>query len=96
MKEISIRKILGSTASEIWIMLSRDFMKLVIVAVLIALPLSYLLVVEWLDHFAFRIELKPMYFILAGGIVITLAILTVTAQTLRAAKTNPTRWIKTE
>jgi putative ABC transport system permease protein len=96
MKEISIRKILGSTASEIWIMLSRDFMKLVIVAVLIALPLSYLLVVEWLDHFAFRIALQPMYFVLAGGIVITLAILTVTVQTLRAAKANPTRWIKTE
>jgi ABC-type antimicrobial peptide transport system permease subunit len=96
MKEISIRKILGSTALEIWMKLSGDFMKLVLISVFIALPLSYYLITGWLDHFAFRIDLSPLYFAFAGGIAVVIAVATVTAQTLKAARTNPSKWLKGE
>ena len=75
-------------------LLSNDFMKLVIVAVLIALPISYYIVVSWLNSFVFRIDLQWWYFIGAASITILISWLTVVSQTIKAAKTNPAVTLK--
>ncbi|MFK7845788.1 MAG: ABC transporter permease, partial [Rhodothermales bacterium] len=88
-KEIGIRKIMGSSTWGVVSLLSRDFTKMVAIAIAIALPLSYLLAKYWLEGFSYRIELAWWYF--AGAAFITLAIawLTVGFQTFKASRINP-------
>jgi ABC-type antimicrobial peptide transport system permease subunit len=88
-KEIGIRKVLGSSEFGIFYLVSSDFTKSVIAANVIALPVSYLITKNWLDGFAYRIDLEIWYF--AGAALVTLAItlLTVGAQAIRAATANP-------
>lgn len=88
-KEISIRKVLGQSASQVTVMLSSEFAKLVLVAILIALPIAYLLVNNWLSGFAYRIPLQIWYFVGAGVLALLVAILTVGSQAIRAANKNP-------
>jgi putative ABC transport system permease protein len=88
-KEIGIRKVLGSTMSGILILLSRDFVKLVLIASVIALPVVWLLMDRWLAGFAFRIDLSPWTFAAAALLTLGLALLTVSYQALRAAAANP-------
>lgn len=95
-KEIGIRKVLGASEGSIAYLLSADFSKLVLLAIFLALPLSYLLVSRWLQSFAYRIELHPWYFISAGLLALVVALLTVAAQSLRAAKANPTACLRSE
>lgn len=95
-KEIGIRKVLGSSVFNIVKLLSSDFVKMVMIAILIALPLSYFLAEEWLSSFAFRIEISWWWFILSGLIALTIAMLTVSLQTFRAATLNPAISLKEE
>ena len=95
-KEIGIRKVLGSSEYRIVYLLSGDFSKLVIVAIVIALPFSYLLTRQWLDSFVFRISLQWWYFIIAGLTALLIAWLTVGAQAFRAARVNPTKCLRDE
>lgn len=88
-KEISIRKVLGQTASQVTVMLSSEFAKLVLVAIFIALPLAYLLINNWLSGFAYKIPLSVWYFLGAGAIALFVAILTVSSQAINAANKNP-------
>ncbi|BFP42799.1 ABC transporter permease [Flavobacteriaceae bacterium GF1] len=88
-KEISIRKVLGQSSSQIAFMLSSEFAKPVLISVIIALPVAYLLVNNWLSSFAYRIPLHIWYFLMAGLTALSVAILTVGSQAIKAAQNNP-------
>ena len=95
-KEIGIRKILGCSVLEIVGMLSRDFLKYIAISLIIALPVSYLLSAEWLENFAYRIEVNWWYFIAIGILVLALTWITVASQTLRIAMINPADCLRAE
>ena len=95
-KEISIRKLLGSGEFSIIVLLSTDFMKTVLIAVVVAMPLSYLVSRAWLESFAFRIELNVWYFIVAAVSIVLIALSTVLLQTWNAARANPAIALKSE
>lgn len=95
-KEIAIRKVLGSSSTGIVRLLSREFILLVLVAILIALPVSYYLMRNWLDGFSFRIGLEPIYFILAGVLMAAVAWLTIMTQTAKSARVNVTESLRSE
>jgi hypothetical protein len=95
-KEIGIRKILGSSDFGIVQILSGDFTKTVFIAIIIALPVSYFVAQNWLADFAYRIDLKWWFFAGSGCLAMLIALLTVSLQTLRAARINPTECLKQE
>jgi putative ABC transport system permease protein len=95
-KEIGIRKVLGATVSGITIMLSKEFVQWVIVANLIAGPVAYLLTTKFLQNYAYRISIGWWIFILSILITIAIAFLTISWQTIRAARTNPANSLKYE
>lgn len=95
-KEIGIRKVLGSSQLSIVYLLSAEFTKVVLVSIIIALPASYLITKYWLDGFAFKIELEWWYFILSGLLALMIAWLTVGTHALRAARANPADSLKSE
>ena len=96
LKEIGIRKILGSSEFRIVHLLSGDFTKMVLLAILIALPLSYFIATWWLESFAYRIGLKWWFFMGAGLIALLIAWFTIGLQTVKAARINPTDCLKDE
>lgn len=93
-KEIGIRKVLGATGVGIISLLSKEFAGIVIIAVFIALPVSYLIAVKWLSHFAFKIQLEWWYFAAAGILSMAVALLTVSVQAIKASKTNAAQCLK--
>ena len=95
-KEIGIRKILGSTAWGIVYLLSRHVLGLVFTATLIALPISLLIARNWLEEFAYRIELSVWFFVVATVLSVTIAWLTTSFHTVRAAFANPTDCLRQE
>lgn len=95
-KEIGIRKVLGSSATQIVALLSKDFIKLVGISFLIAFPLSYYLMNKWLQDFAFRIEIQWYLFLVAAMITLGIAFLTIGIKSFRAASMNPIKSLKTE
>lgn len=95
-KEIGIRKALGSTNLGIVYLLSSDFTKIVGLAILISLPISYLLVKQWLDNFEYRIPLEWWYFVGSGLLALAIAWMTVASQAARASRVNPVDCLKTE
>ncbi len=95
-KEIGIRKVLGASVSNIVGLLSREFMLLVILSLVIASPLAYILISQWLENFEYRINIGASIFILSGIAAITIAFLTVSYQSLRAAWIEPSKTLKDE
>ena len=95
-KEIGIRKVLGASVFSIFGLLSKEFVKLVIIACAIASPIAYLFAVRWLQDFAYRIDLHLMYFLTGGILALLLALATMTYQALKAARTNPVDALRTE
>jgi putative ABC transport system permease protein len=95
-KEIGIRKVLGASVGNIINMLSKDFMKLVLVAMLIAFPVGWYFMNKWLRDFAYRISIDWKIFLTAGVVAMLIAILTVSAQALKAAVANPVDNLRTE
>ena len=95
-KDIGIRKLLGASVRSIVYLLSRDFLKLIFIAFIIATPIAWLTMNNWLDHFAYRINIQIYWFILTGIVVLLFAQLTVIAQTIKTAMTNPVDVIKYE
>jgi putative ABC transport system permease protein len=95
-KEIGVRKVLGASESTIVLLLSRDFMQLVLLANLIAWPVSYWVMKKWLQNYAFQIDISPWLFLLPTLLVLLIAFLTLSFQTLKAARTNPVNALKYE
>lgn len=95
-KEIAIRKVLGSSKLQIARLLSREFIALVVIAILIAVPLGYYLMNTWLEGFAYRIHLRPVYFAFAGFLILIIAWATIMSQTARSAKVNINEALKAE
>lgn len=95
-KEIGIRKVLGASVSSITFLLSKDFLKLVFVAIIIASPIAYYFMNKWLNNFAFKVEIEWWIFVLSGVFIITIALLTVSYQSIKAALMNPVKSLKTE
>ncbi len=95
-KEISIRKVLGANLSDILILLNKDFMKLVVIANLIAIPVAYILVAKWLEKYDYKISINPWPFLLALLTSILIALITVSMQTFKVAKANAVDALKYE
>ncbi|MES2849493.1 MAG: ABC transporter permease [Bacteroidota bacterium] len=95
-KEIGVRKVLGATVSDITAMLSKDFVKLVLVAAVFAFPLAWWAMNKWLQDFAFRINIGWWVFVIAGVTALLIALLTVSSQAIKAALSNPVKSLRTE
>ena len=95
-KEIGVRKVLGASLNSLAILLSRDFLKLILVACLIAVPISWYIMNNWLTDFAYRTTISWWMFGAAGLLVIVIAIITVSFQVIKAAIANPIKSLRTE
>ena len=95
-KEISIRLVLGASVKNIFNLLTMNFVKLVVIAFVIALPVTILMMREWLNEFAYKIEITWDIFALAGLLALVIAIFTISYQSIRAALMNPVKSLKTE
>jgi putative ABC transport system permease protein len=95
-KEIGIRKVLGSTAAKIVVLLSKDFARLILIAFVFALPAAYYVMHSWLQNFSFRIGIEVWIFLLAGAAALLIAQLTISFQAVKAAGTNPSETLKFE
>jgi putative ABC transport system permease protein len=95
-KEIGIRKVLGASVAGIATLLSKDFLKLVIIAFAIASPITYYFMSNWLQDFAYRIPIGWWVFAVVGFVAVLIALLTVSFQAIRAAVANPVKSLRTE
>lgn len=95
-KEIGVRKVLGATVSNLWMLLSRDFVKLVIIALLIATPIAFYMMSQWIQKFAYRTDISWWIFLAAGSGALIITLITVSFQSIKAALSNPTKSLRTE
>lgn len=95
-KEIGIRKVLGASVGGVVAILSKDFIKLVLLSLLVAIPISWYVVDQWIQDFAFRINLDWWVFAVAGVLAIVVALATVSFQAIKAALMNPVKSLKSE
>jgi len=95
-KEIGIRKIVGASVANITVMLSKDFLMLVLIAVLISFPLAWWVMNAWLDNFAYRVNISGWIFLVASASIIFLTLLTISFQSIKAAIANPVKALRTE
>ncbi|MCL5246383.1 ABC transporter permease [Cellulophaga sp. 20_2_10] len=95
-KEIGVRKVLGASVVGITQMLSKDFLKLIGVSLLVAFPVAYFLMQKWLEEFAFRVHIGWFVFFVAGMCAVLIALLTVSFQAVKAATANPIKSLRTE
>jgi putative ABC transport system permease protein len=95
-KEIGIRKVLGSTESGIFFLLSREYIKLIALAIILSVPVVYLIMQNWIQNFSYRTNITAIVFIMAGGIVFLISLATVSFQTFRAARSNPVKSLRYE
>ncbi|MGE0588722.1 MAG: ABC transporter permease [Cyclobacteriaceae bacterium] len=95
-KELSIRKVLGATATQIVMLLSRDFAKLILLSAILGLPLAYYAMNSWLGGYAYRTDLNAYVFVGSGVLVLAVALLAVSYQSIKAALVNPVESLKSE
>ena len=95
-KEIGVRKVLGASVSGIVGLLSKDFLKLVFVAIVIASPLAWYIMNKWLQDFAYRVDISWWVFVVAGIGAVLIAFITIGFQAIRAATVNPVKSLRTE
>lgn len=95
-KEIGVRKVLGASVSEIVTLLSKDFLKLVGISIVLSSPIAYYIMDEWLQSFAYSIEIQWWVFVIAGAVAILIAVLTVSFQAIKAAIANPVKSLRAE
>ena len=95
-KEIAIRKVLGATIQSMIFLFSSDFMKLILVANVIALPIAYWSISRWLDSFAFRDDIGWIMFVMPAAILLIISLVTVSIQTIKTGSTNPVKSLKSE
>ena len=95
-KDIAIRKVMGSTSGEVLVLMLRTFSVPMLISFVIAVPISYYIMSDWLSNFSYRIALSPWIFAVAGFTCFIISLLTVIIQSWRAASENPINNIKTE
>jgi len=95
-KEIGIRKVLGASVSQVWLLLSKDFIVLVLISCVIASPVAFYYMRDWLDQYAYRIVISPFVFVIAGIAAIGITIITISFQAIKAAIANPVKSLRTE
>ena len=95
-KEVGIRKVLGASVSNITTLLTKDFIQLVLLAIVIASPLAWWAMHKWLQDFVYRIDISGWVFVLAGFMALLIALLTVSFQAIKAAVANPVKSLRTE
>ncbi len=95
-KEIGIRKVLGASSASITTMLSKEFLKLIVIASLISFPITWYAMSKWLQDFAYRIDIHWWVFFLAGGIALLVAAATISFQAIKAALANPVKSLRSE
>jgi putative ABC transport system permease protein len=95
-KEIGVRKVLGASVAGVAALLSKDFLKLVCIAILIALPVAWYFMNKWMQGFAYRVNISLWMFLLAGVLALVIAICTVSFQAIKAAIANPVKSLRTE
>lgn len=95
-KEIGVRKVLGASVLNILNLLSKDFLKLICIALLIASPIAYWAVHKWLENFAYHITIQWWVFALIGGFIIIITLLTISFQAMKAAVANPVKSLRAE
>lgn len=95
-KEIGVRKVIGASVTNITFLLTKDFLKLVGIAFLIATPIAWYFMKEWLQSYPFKIDLNIWFFLVAGLLAMLIALLTVGSRTIKAATQNPVKSLRTE
>ena len=95
-KEIGIRKVIGASVSNVVAMLSKDFLMLVFIALIIAIPASWWAANEWLKSFAYRINISPLIFVITALTVVLITLITISFQSIKAAIANPVKSLRTE
>jgi ABC-type antimicrobial peptide transport system permease subunit len=95
-KEIGVRKVLGATIFNVWKLLSKDFVLLVLISLLIASPIAYYFMHGWLENYTYRVSISWWIFALAGSIAFVLTIVMVSFQAIKAAVTKPVKSLRTE
>src|ERR1019366_6761600 len=93
-KEIGIRKVLGASVTSVTVLLSKDFAKLVAIATIIAVPVAWIIMSQWLQDFAYRIDIPWWMFLLSGSAAIFIALITVSYQAIKAAIANPVKSLR--
>lgn len=95
-KEIGIRKVLGASVSEVWLLLSKEFITLVIISCVVASPVAFYYLQNWLQQYDYRITISPFVFVMAGMAAILITIITVSFQAIKAATANPVKSLRPE
>jgi ABC-type antimicrobial peptide transport system permease subunit len=95
-KEIGIRKVLGATISQVWLLLSKDFIALVLISCAIASPIALYFLQNWLEKYSYRIDIGAGVFILSAAMAIIITLLTISFQAIKAALANPVKSLRTE
>jgi len=95
-KEIGIRKVLGASVASLFASLSKEFILLVLIAMLIAAPLSYLAMTKWMENYQYKTDISWWVFALSALIAITITLITISFQTVKAALANPVKSLRSE
>jgi ABC-type antimicrobial peptide transport system permease subunit len=95
-KEISIRKVVGANAANVFFMLSKDFLKLVLLAILVSFPLTWWLINQWLRNFAYHISIGPGLFLVAGIAIVMITLVTISYQSVKASIAKPIKSLRSE
>ncbi|MBL7742347.1 MAG: ABC transporter permease [Chitinophagaceae bacterium] len=95
-REIGVRKVLGATVQQLLLLISKEFLKLVLIAFVIALPLAWWFMNDWLQQYAFRIHISIWLFVAVGLLILLLTLIVVSLNTLKAAIANPVKSLRTE
>lgn len=95
-KEISIRKVLGASAAQIIALVTKDYIKLILIAGLIAVPVTYFLLQNWLKDYAFHVQIGVLFFLLPLLLIVLIALITVLYQSIKVAMSNPVKSLRTE
>lgn len=95
-KEIGVRKVLGASVTNLWVLLSKDFVQLVIISLLIATPIAYYAMHQWIQKFTYRAEISWWIFVAACTSALIITLVTVSFQSIKAALSNPTKSLRTE
>jgi putative ABC transport system permease protein len=95
-KEIGVRKVMGASVNQIVGLMSTEFIKLIFIAFVIAVPLAWYAMDKWLEGFAYKVSINMMVFVYAGGIALLIALLTVSFESIKAATVNPVKSLRNE